>query len=166
RLLPVRPHVYGLPGMANTWHRLLLAAVLGAGDGAVGSHGAAAALHHIPGFPEGPLDVTLPRGATPVAAGATVHESLCLPPSHSKVVQGIPVTSVARTIFDLCGRVHPLRAERALDNCLSRQMVTVPALWRVHGDLAEHGRAGTVLLRELLLGRGNGYVAPASELEA
>src|SRR5207248_6622488 len=75
-------------------------------------------------------------------------------------------TSVARTIFDLCGVVHPKRAERALDNCLSRQLVTVPALWRVHGDLAEHGRAGTVLLRELLLARGKGYVAPASELEA
>lgn len=34
-------------------------------------------------------------------------------------MDGIPVTSVARTIFDLCGAIHIKRAARALDNALA-----------------------------------------------
>ncbi len=43
--------------------------------------------------------------------------------------------------------------------------MTVPALWRVLDDLAVQGRNGTCALREILMDRGDGYVAPASELE-
>jgi very-short-patch-repair endonuclease len=45
-------------------------------------------------------------------------------------------------------------------------MVKLPALWQVLDDLAEHGRAGTVLMRSLLMERAPDYVAPESELEA
>src|SRR5439155_323515 len=83
------------------------------------------------GFAEGPLELTVPRPRTPDLAGVTVHRRRVLLPGHVKILDGLPVTSVARTVFDLCGIVHPKRAERALDNCLSRKMVTVPALWRV-----------------------------------
>jgi len=73
---------------------------------------------------------------------------------------------MARTLFDLCGDVHARRAERALDTALARRLVTLPKLWRVLIDLAEHGRAGTVLMRTLLEERRDDYVAPESELEA
>lgn len=53
-----------------------------------------------------------------------------------------------------------------MDNALARRLVTLPALGRVLDDLAEHGRGGTVLMRELLAARPVGYVAPESELEA
>jgi very-short-patch-repair endonuclease len=85
---------------------------------------------------------------------------------HVTIRDSIPVTSVARTLFDGCGTWHPRRAERALDNSLSRRMVTLPACWRVLLELAGHGRAGSELMRALLLTRGANYVAPASELEA
>jgi hypothetical protein len=42
----------------------------------------------------------------------------------------------------------------------------MPALWRVLDDLAIQGRNGTCAMREVLLARGEGYVAPASDLEA
>jgi hypothetical protein len=58
-----------------------------------------------------------------------------------------------------------LRAERALDNCLARAIVTLPEVQQVFDDLAKRGRTGTALMRELLLARGPGYVAPASGLE-
>ena len=45
-------------------------------------------------------------------------------------------------------------------------MTTVSRLWAMLDDLAEHGRAGTVLFRTLLEERGGQYVAPESELEA
>jgi hypothetical protein len=65
----------------------------------------------------------------------------------------------------LATALNPKQVERAVDNCLARKFVTVPALWRVHHDLAPSGRAGIGLFRELLEARGDGYVAPASELE-
>jgi hypothetical protein len=49
---------------------------------------------------------------------------------------------------------------------LARKWVTGPALWTVLIDLAEHGRDGTVVFREILQARGPGYVPPASQLEA
>ncbi len=53
-----------------------------------------------------------------------------------------------------------------MDTALSRKLVNRQALWRVLDDLAEHGRAGTVLFRSLLEERGDEYVPPESELEA
>jgi hypothetical protein len=132
----------------------------------VASHWSAAALHGFPGFSPDRLEVTVGRGRTPQLAGVTVHRSRVLPDSHIREVDGIAVTTVARTLFDLAGTVHPLRTGRVLDTCLNQDKVTVAAVWDVVGDLAKRGRAGAALLRELLLARGEGEVVPASELEA
>ncbi len=89
-----------------------------------------------------------------------------LPAHHRALVDGIPCTTVARTLFDLCGDVNAARSERALDTAIARKLVTRAQLWRVLIDLAEHGRKGTVLFRTLLEERGPEYVAPESELES
>ena len=52
------PNVYRLPGAPRTWLQALMAVCLWAGDGAVASHRAAAALWGLDGFDEGPLEVT------------------------------------------------------------------------------------------------------------
>jgi hypothetical protein len=142
-----------------------LAAVSAAGDGAVLSHTSAAALDRLPGFTIDPLVVTIPRGRRSLER-VRVEQSLALPPHHRRQVDNIPCTSMARTLFDLCGDVRAGRAERALDTALSRRAVTLPACWRVFIDLAEHGRAGTVVMRRFLMERQHAYVPPASELEA
>lgn len=165
RLVPIGGGVFRVAGAPPTWHGTVLAAVLAGGDGACATHRTAAALHALPGFGRRHLEIAVLRGRRPRATGATVHHVGELPDHHRRVVEGIPVTSVARTIFDLCGCVHPARAERALDHCLTRAMVTIPSCWRVLYDLAERGRPGTAWMRVLLQARGDGYVAPASELE-
>jgi len=144
----------------------MLAATLAAGPGAVASHLSAAALLEIPGFGTGRVEITLPRGRRLDLAVDRYHQTNLLWPHHVKLRNAIPTTGYARTLFDLGAVIHPLRAERALDTCLARKWVTLPALWTVLFDLAEHGRAGTVLMRELLMARGPGYVPPASEIEA
>ena len=159
-----RPGVYRLVGGPQGPRVDLMAAVL-AVPGAVASQQAAAALVGIPGFAVSKM-VTVDGTSLPRTPDVRVHRTLLLPRHHCVVRDQIPCTSVARTIFDLCAAVHPRRAERAMDNALARRLVTLPALGRVLDELAEHGRGGTVLMRELLAARPFGYVAPESELEA
>lgn len=158
--------VYRLMGALVTPHQRALAAVLASGEGAVLSHRSAAALHELPGFPMEPLIVSVNRDGRRSLSGVRLEESLALLGHHVSIVDDIPCTTVARTLFDLCGDVYAGRAERALDTALARKLVTLPELWRVLDDLAEHGRAGTVLMRSLLMERDPEYVAPESELEA
>ncbi|HEU5301086.1 MAG TPA: DUF559 domain-containing protein [Acidimicrobiia bacterium] len=165
RLVVVQTGVYRIAGAPRSWHADVLALVLSAGEDACASHRTAAALFAIPGFGHRHLEIAVPRGRRPRLPRASVHHLGVLPEHHRRVVDGIPVTSVARTVFDLCGCVHPARAERALDHCLARRMVTIPSCWRVLYDLAERGRPGTAWMRVLLQARGEGYVAPASKLE-
>lgn len=161
----VFPGVYRLSGSLRTARQQAMASVLAAGPDAALSHTSGSALLALPGYVLKPIVVTVPRRRRSIP-GVRLEQSLALPLHHRVVVDGIPCTSVARTLFDLCGDVHPRRAERTLDTALSRRRVTIPALWRVLDELAVQGRAGVVLLRSLLTERGGRYVPPESELEA
>lgn len=142
-----------------------MTAVLAAGEGAALSHTSASALVGLPGFMIDPVTISILRGRREIK-GVRVEQSLALPGHHLTVVDGIPCTTVARTLFDLCGDVTARRAERALDTALAKKLVKLPELWRVLDELGEHGRAGTVLFRTLLTEREPDYVPPESELEA
>jgi hypothetical protein len=93
------------------------------------------------------------------------HESRARPASHVTIVDGIPVTTLERTLFDLAGAINEKRADRAIENVLARRYTTVERLWDVWADLAAPHRPGMRVMRKLLLKRGPGYVARESELE-
>ncbi len=158
--------VYRVPGSVPTWQQGLMAAVLATGAGAAASRRAAAALWRLPGFRPGPIEVTQGRGPSSRNPAQGLHDSRFLPSHQVAVVDGIPVTCPERTVLDLCGSVHPLRAERALDNCLAMEATTVGRLGVMLAETGRRGRAGTALLRRLLAVRTADYVPPASELEA
>jgi hypothetical protein len=162
-----QPLAYVLSGAPDTFEQRLRAAVVSAHLNARASHGAAARLDDIPGFASAAVELTAPHKTrrTERLVNVTRHYSTLMPDHHRKTSNGIPTTTVARTLFDLCAVVHPGRAARAVDNCLTRSWVTVPALWRVLDDLAVQGRNGTCALRLILQERGEGYVAPASDTE-
>lgn len=161
------PGVYRLPGAPRTWEQRLMAATLAAGPGAVASHRSAAALLGIPGFSQvGRLELTTPRDRRRRRTDTTVHRALVLPATHIGVVKGVPCTRPARTLVDLAGVVPAGRTERAVDNCLASGLVTVRALHVMTSELARRGRPGIAIMRRLVDERGEGYVAPASELEA
>lgn len=168
RWLELHPRVFSLLGTPTTPVVAVHAAVLAAGDDAVASHMSAAGLLDLPGFPLNDrwTHVTVPAYTHRRSSPARIHQTIALPAHHRRVIAGVPCTSVARTLFDLCGSIKVRRAERAVDNALARRMVQVPALRRVLDDVAEHGRAGSAPLRRLLIERGGRYVAPESELEA
>lgn len=144
-----------------------MTAVLDAGDEAVASHTTAAAMWRLPGFALLPPHVSRLRGTDGHGGHlAVVHEPRSLPPHHRTVVDGIPVTTPARTIFDLAGLLPSPRTERALDNAIAASPALLRALHRLLPELAERGRTGIALMRELLDARPMGYVAPASSLES
>lgn len=163
----VTPHVLRLVGTPATFAQRSMAAVLDAGEGSVVSHEAAALLWGLPGFSRSGLHISRRRGTSGRRAGMGVlHEPRCLPMRHQTMLDGVPVTTMARTIFDLAGQVHPRRVERALDNALAMKLVDLDALRRVTIELSRHGRQGTTLMRRLLSERGAAYIPPASGLEA
>lgn len=76
-----------------------MAAVLASGPGALLSHQTAAALWGIRGYSGGAIHVTVPHKSTSTKR-IRRHFSL-IPEDERTVEEGIPVTSVHRTIFDL-----------------------------------------------------------------
>ena len=163
----ITSRVLRLVGAQRTFRQRAMAAVLDAGPGAAISHQAAAALWRLPGFSAGELHVSRSVGRSAHrSALAELHRSCRLPEAHVRLFERIPVTSPARTIFDLAGVLHPARTERALDNALARGLTSIEALYRVTDELAGQGRAGGPLMRRLLAERAGAYVPPASNLEA
>ena len=149
--------VLTIPGAPDTHRHRLMVAVLDAGPGAFASHSNSAALWKVSGFSLLRLrntDVSRPRGGTRRSSSvARVHEVLDLEPDHTTVLDGLPVSSPTRTVFELAGSVHPQRAERALDSVWSRNLTSRRLLDHMFDDWADRGRAGTVLMRELLEAR-------------
>jgi very-short-patch-repair endonuclease len=146
-----------------------MAAALDAGLTTFVSHDACASLWKVSGFSLLHLrqaDVSRPRGGTRRPSHlARIHEVLDLEPDHTTVLNGIPVSTPTRLIFELAG-ARPERAERACDNLWARNLTSRRLLDKMFDDWADHGRSGTVLMREILERRPEGYVPPASNLES
>src|SRR5207248_7781307 len=167
RWLVAADDVYRLPGVPRTWELEEMILLLAAGQEATASHRAAARLLGVPGFGSAEPEIWTPRPRRHRTAKGIVHRSRALPAHHIAVINGIRVTRVARTLFDLAGVLrNPDQVERAVDNCLANRLVSTRQLGDIVGELGKRGRKGTRLMRRLLLDRGEGYVATASELEA
>jgi len=158
--------VYRLPGAPITWYQDQMALVLAGGPEAAASHCAAARLLGIPGFGNVVPEITTPRPRKHRTQQGIVHRSRVLPAHHIAVTNGIRTTRIARMLFDIAGVLNPDLVERTLDNCLANRSVTNRQIGNMVGELGKRGRRGTRLMRQLLLDRGEGYVATASELEA
>jgi predicted transcriptional regulator of viral defense system len=90
-----------------------LAAVLACGNRAVLSHRSAAAWWGLLQTAQAQVDVTSPHGRHGIA-GVRRHQARSLAAQDTTIHQGIPTTSIARTLLDLAATVRPDRLERAL----------------------------------------------------
>jgi Protein of unknown function (DUF559) len=100
RLHSLRRGVYAVGHARLTPRGRWMAAVLGCGPEAVLSHRAAAALHQLRPARSGSIDVTVPGRGRHSRAGLRVHNVRALDSRDRDVVDGIPVTSVSRTLLD------------------------------------------------------------------
>lgn len=114
RLRRVHRGVYAVGPQPLTRRGRWLAAVLAKGPEAVLSHESAAALWGLAGDRR-EVDVTAPRGRRgPNDSGIRLHRGK-LARDEWMSREGIPVTTVARTLFDLAEAVGPPQLKRAWD---------------------------------------------------
>jgi len=138
-----------------------LAAVLACGPGAVLSHRSAAHLWGLRGASGSHIDITVPhksRDRGPIHR----HFSL-LPPDEIAECDGIPVTSVPRTIFDMAAVSPPATVESLLREAEFRRLYDRLSL---HDLLARHPRRpGSKAVRVALarLDQGDGHIASPLE---
>jgi hypothetical protein len=138
-----------------------MAAVLAGGEGAVLSHRDAASLWGIRPSSRPRIDVTTPRSRRP-RPGIQFHRS-SLPPDEVTTKDGIPVTTVPRTLFDLATVLRPRQLERALNEAEIRHLWDELSLL----DLLRRypRRAGSCAVRAVLEARNAGAKTIRSDLE-
>lgn len=124
-----------------------MAAVLAAGEGALLSHRSAGRLWRLIPPAAERMDVTCPPGRVIRRKGIVSHEA-GVADDERTVVDGIPVTSPFRTIFDLAAVLDLRALERVLHEAEVRGLrdrVSLPMLLERYP-----GRRGTRRLREVL----------------
>jgi hypothetical protein len=165
RLDRLLPGVYALPGAPASLHRDAMASCLRLGPPSVTSHEAAAALHGI-GYVAAPGAVVTTSITGPDACAlARVHRTRHLDPPDVTAVDGIPVTTPARTLVDLAMVLRPGRLRRVVDGALADRRVDFEALDETFGAVGRGGRRGRAAMGRILLELGPGTAVPESELE-
>lgn len=166
-LLPLSSVVLRMAGTPRTRASVDMAAVLDSGLQSSLSHLSAAARWGLPAGDVPRPHVTAPRTHRRQVELAIVHEPRSLEPTHTTAVDGIPITTPARTLFDIANLrgVHPDRIERFTDAALSRGLTTVARLRTVLDELPTRGRRGRALMRRLIEERETGTNPTESNLE-
>jgi very-short-patch-repair endonuclease len=105
-----------------------MAAVLACGPTAVLSHRDAAALWGIRRSSRRDIDVTVARRGRRALDGITLHSVRELWEDDRGVMEGIPVTSLARALLDLAEVVRPRELERAFEEAERLRILDVAAI--------------------------------------
>jgi hypothetical protein len=131
--------VYAVGHRSVGRHGRWMAAVLACGPAAVLSHRDAAALFGLRPNNRSVIEVTAPRTRRG-GAGVQVHRARHPHPEDRAVQDGIPVTSLARTLLDLAEVVNARQLERAFDEADRRGLFDLRALERLRAQ--SRGRHG------------------------
>jgi hypothetical protein len=166
RLVEVRRGVYRPVGAPVTREQAWLAAVLASALAAVLSHLSAAMLWGLRGFPEPEaIDLLAVGKVRARMPGVRGHRTESLPADHTTVYRAIPVTTVERTLVDVCGAVPARTLRSAVNDGLRRSLVTIPRLARTVDEVPRSGRRKIVPMVELLRMLVPGYDAGDSDPE-
>jgi hypothetical protein len=145
RLHRLHQGVYALGHTALRPEGHRLAAVLACGPGAVLSHRSAAAHWGLLSTDQTRIDVTAPRGRHG-APKIRLHRSRSLDAHGTTHHEGIPITTVSRTLLDLASTARPSELERALAQAERLQFYDHGAIERTIA--ANNGHRGTQVLAQ------------------
>jgi hypothetical protein len=125
-----------------------MAAVLAVGPQALLSHRDSLALWELADFTLSEVEVTLPLLGGRSRNGIRIHRTRFLDPLDRSVINGIPVTSVARTLADVAGSISPRHLRDAYLEAERRDLLDIDAITRVLRD--SRGKRGLGRLRALV----------------
>jgi very-short-patch-repair endonuclease len=146
RLHPIFPAVYSL-GLPVGREARILAAVLACGEGAVVSHDSAAALLGLRDQMPTVIHLIAPRQLGRKIPGIRRHYVPHPAQGEAIMVNGIPCTSVSRTVVDLAGGLGATSLRRVLERAAFLGKLNVAG---IDAALARHRRRGAPLLRAIL----------------
>ncbi len=149
------PRIFLVKGSPPSWMQDAMIAALQMGPASALSHGSAAALFEIYGYPRAaPIHVSVP-GQIPGGRRPDLihpHRGGPILVQETGEIDGIPVTSARLMLLDLAGS-GDRRLEKVLDECLRRKLASVPRLWLLLEDPRLRQRRNRRRLEELVRNR-------------
>jgi very-short-patch-repair endonuclease len=147
RLRPLWRGVYAVGRPSLEREGWWMAAVLACGEGALLSHGSAAALSGVRNSNLWPIHVSVSRSRSPKHRGIAVHRRLDIPTEDIDERARIPLTGPVLTLIDLATSISDKELERAVNEADKLELVRL-------GDLRQalEGRRqrGSARLRRLI----------------
>ena len=144
----VHAGVYAIGYERQDWISRAMAAVLACGRGAVLSHGSAAAVLEIRPYPRGPIEVSGPRAR--IRPGIR-HRRRRLPAQMTTLFNGLPVTTVPRTLLDLATVLDERALTRALNEARLRHGTRAAEIERLLAGTMK-GQPGAARLARIAVG--------------
>jgi len=148
RLQEIHDDVFALGPGKLTRAGFLIAAVLACGKGAVLSHLTAAVHWGLIRSASAAIHITVPRRKKPEVDGVTVHLTRQLTSADWTIKDGLPVTSVARTLMDLAGVLGSRELIKAIEMAEKRRIFDLRAVEEILER--SRGRRGAKALRAAL----------------
>jgi predicted transcriptional regulator of viral defense system len=149
----IYPGVYRARGAPDSWKLRLSAATLWV-PGGQASHRSSASLRQLEGFESAPIEVLSDYWTRRTRVrGVRIHHAADLVASDHDEVDGIPCTSLVRTLVDLPAVTHEMKAGIALDDAIRRNPAVLDLVADRHQAIARRGRNGTATMRALLAER-------------
>jgi hypothetical protein len=151
RLVRLQRGVLKVAGSPDNWHQRAFVACLAHGPGAVLSGSSAARLLGLDLPPSEVVELTVPRSVRPKRSPrVSVHRSRYLPDHDRTSKLGLPVTTAARTLLDLAGRLTSEEMCRVLDDAVIRNLVRAREVSLVLSDPRYSTTPGRGMLRAAL----------------
>ncbi len=166
RLVRMHRGVYAVGHRRLSREGFWMAAVLAVGEGAVLSHRDAAALHDLRRpHARNAVDVSTTSDARSTRA-IDVHQTVALTAADATTRDGIPVTTVARTLVDLATVVNPQQLAAALSEAERHDVLDVHAIQAImRRTWGRRGRGHAALTKVIAKHAEHGATITRSELE-
>jgi hypothetical protein len=163
RLHPVHRGVFAVGHPILGPNGRFMAAVLACGAGAALSHRSCGTLRGLRIAQRPWIDVTSHGSAGRRRSGIRAHSAATLAPGDVEIVDGIPCTSLARTLLDLAEVLTTRELERALDRADELRVIDMAAIDDVLARA--NGRRGAAALRAVLAAHRVGSTPTRTTLE-
>ena len=148
-----RKFVYAVAGIPPSIFRPLRSALIAAGEEAAASFLAAAWVHGSTRVAPGRVEITLPTSSHRRLDGTVVHRTAFWTPDDVVVVNGIRVTTPARTLADLALGMNPYMVGRIFDEFIRLGSVDAKEVLGVLDRLGRRHKGGSLVLQRMAVNR-------------